>query len=256
MELNRRPPRPDISYISRRRKQTPTPATAAPAASAAAHRAISDYPSSGSPSFALTSSPTLTLDRGNPMQPNVQGGAATPRERIDAASWLFPAPALRSLRHFSDEIRVARLDARQSGIGTLVVSGAQSVAWEDTNCTTGAENVHGAKAGSRVPTSGNRPLVAFHEGTAVITLRHIQQLRRAIFISGETPLTVEVYGGAAAVVLPRGSEKAILYISRIGTLLELRVDYLAVSKAEDLWAQFGFRMTVPVVSTQNGTIPL
>jgi hypothetical protein len=164
------------------------------------------------------------------------------------SSLLFPAPGFAGGRHLSEESPVVRLNSRQAGIGTMLISGAHSALWEGTDLTTGAENLDGRKMGTAVFTRGNRPLVAFHEGSVAVALRHVHQLRRAIFIAAEAPLVVRLFDEAAAAVLPPKSngEKAVLYMSRIGELLELRAEYVADTNFEDIWAKFGFRMTTPV----------
>lgn len=267
--MSKRPLRPDITYMSRRTKPIPRAAEVTQAevvpASAPPPRASNDGltlgqttpPSSGSAAIGHVSlgGATLNLDSRGGAQPprqrtTIQGTALTPRQSRPGAvsSRLFPAPNFSSVRDLSEENPVVRLNARQAGIGSLVVSGARSTTWEDVNLTTGAENAHGDTAGTAVITPGNRPLVAFHEGSAVIALRHIQQLRRAIFIAEATPLIVRTFGGAAAAITPRNSnaEKAILYISRVGELLELRAEYVADADDPIIWAEFGFRMTLPV----------
>jgi hypothetical protein len=143
---------------------------------------------------------------------------------------------------------VTRLNSRQAGIGTLLISGPRSTAWEGTNLTTGAEGSSGQSMGTTIFTQGNRPLVAFHEGAVAVTLRHVQHLRRAIFVAANEPLIVRLFDGAAAAVSPPTSngERAVLYLSRIGELIELRAEYVADANDEEIWATFGFRMTTPV----------
>lgn len=143
---------------------------------------------------------------------------------------------------------MARLNSRQAGIGTLLISGPRSTAWEGTDLTTGAESFSGQRAGTAVFTRGNRPLVAFHEGAVAVTLRHVQHLRRAIFVAADEPLIVRLFDGTAAAVPPPTSngEIAVLHLSRIGELIELRAEYVANTNDEDIWATFGFRMTTPV----------
>lgn len=214
------------------RRTSPAGATSAPA----------DYVT-GSP-------PSLNLDRRSTEQASLRGVTARSRPVIDdgVSSLLFPAPGFASGRHLSEESPVVRLNSRQAGIGTLLISGAHSAAWEGTDLTTGAENLNGQKMGTTVSTRGNRPLVAFHEGSVAVALRHVHQLRRAIFIAAEAPLVVRLFDEAAAAVLPPKSngEKAVLYMSRIAELLELRAEYVADTNYEDIWAKFGFRMTTPV----------
>jgi hypothetical protein len=143
---------------------------------------------------------------------------------------------------------VVRLNSRQAGIGTLLVSGAQSTAWQGTDLTTGAECLNGQEMGTTIFTRGNRPLVAFHEGSVAVALRHLQHLQRAIFIAAQAPLIVRLFDGAAVAVPPAKSrdEVAVLYLSRIAELIELRAEYVANADYERIWADFGFRMTTPV----------
>lgn len=147
----------------------------------------------------------------------------------------------------AEDAPVVRLNARQSGIGTLLVHGARSTAWEDIDQATGAENMHGETAGVASPTAGNRKLVAFHDGSAAIALRHVKRFRRAIFIAQDEPLVVSLFGGAALAVSPNTSDgkSAVLYISRIDNLLELRAEYVEAANDLAIWAAFGFTMTTP-----------
>ncbi|MBT2568669.1 hypothetical protein J7I84_19690 [Arthrobacter sp. ISL-85] len=147
----------------------------------------------------------------------------------------------------AEDAPIVRLNARQSSIGTLLVHGARSTAWEDVDQVTGAESVHGETAGVACPTAGNRKLVAFHEGSAAITLRHVKRFRRAIFIAQDVPLVVSIFGEAALAVSPNTADgkSAVLYISRIDSLLELRAEYVEAANDQTIWAAFGFTMTTP-----------
>lgn len=171
-----------------------------------------------------------------------------PARSADISTALFAAPALGDIRQLSEEQPVLRLDARQSAIGTLSVSGAEAIAWEDVELVTGAANRYGSHIGVPVTTPGKRPLVAFHDQNAVVALRHLRKLRRAIFIAGQVPLTVRVFDGKSVAVVPSNprGEKAVLYLSRIGAVLELRVEYVdAHASDEVIWADFGFTMSIP-----------
>lgn len=200
--------------------------------------------------------PSVNPDGRGTGQPSVSGTTARPRPVLQngVSSLLFPAPNIASVRHLSDECPVVRLNPRQAGIGTLLVSGAYSAAWEGTDLTTGAENFNGQKIGTTIFTRGNRPLVAFHEGSVAVTLRHVYQLRRAIFIAADAPLVVRLFDEAAAAVLsPKSNgQAAVLYLSRIGELVELRAEYVSDTNFEDTWAKFGFRMTTPVNMRPSG----
>lgn len=279
--MSRRAPRPDISYISRRTKRTPLvhganqngailpqtepgvppgpgpsmPSGYLPTQSSndtglTLRRPQSASAVSASSGHAAGSPGSPSLERRGPGQHSRWGAAATQQPALQpgVSSHLFPAPAFSSVGHLSEETPVARLNSRQAGIGTLLISGVRSTAWEGTTLITGAENFQGEKIGTTISTSGNRPLVAFHEASVAVALRHVQELRRVIFIAGEAPLIVGVFGGAAAAVLPRNSngEKAVLHLARIGEVLELRADYIEDADYPDIWARFGFRMTTPV----------
>jgi hypothetical protein len=190
------------------------------------------------------------LELGNSGQSAMPGPTVSRARKLreSLSGLLFPAPGFGRVHHFSEESPLARLNARQAGIGTLLISGARSTAWEGTDLITGAEDVNGNRAGTTIYTRGNRPLVAFHEGNVAVTLRHVAHLRRAIFIASDAPLIVGLFDEAAAVVQPANSngERAVVYLARIGELLELRAEYIAEASDQDLWATFGFRMTTPL----------
>jgi hypothetical protein len=301
--MNRRAPRPDIVYISRRTKRIEPAGSNDDAIGSAVHAeppgvsisgSSTERPTGplnlarplrdgeGSSRAAAPSSPSRSsTENGLTLRPSPATGAAStsadyvagsprslnlvrhstgipsPREATaepprrpqdGVSSLLFPAPSFASVRHISQETPVVRLNSRQAGIGTLLVSGAQSTAWEGTDLTTGAECLNGQTMGTTIFTRGNRPLVAFHEGSVAVALRHLRHLRRAIFIAARAPLMVRLFDGAAAAVLPAISsdEIAILYLTRIGEVIELRAEYVADSNYEKVWADFGFRMTTPV----------
>lgn len=142
---------------------------------------------------------------------------------------------------------IVRLNARQSGIGTMMVHGARSAAWEDVDRVTGAENARGEIAGVTSQTAGNRRLVAFHDGSAAVTLRHVKRFRRAIFVAQDEPLVVSLFGEAALAVTPKtpDGKSLVLYISRIDNLLELRAEYIEAANDEAIWDAFGFTLTTP-----------
>jgi hypothetical protein len=160
---------------------------------------------------------------------------------------LFSAPGFTDIRQLEEDAPIVRLNARRSGIGTLLVHGARSTAWEDIDQVTGAENVHGERAGVASLTAGNRKLVAFHEGSAAVTLRHVQRLRRAIFIAQDEPLVVNLFGESALAVSPTAPDgkRSVLYNTRIDSLLELSAEYVEAADDPAIWAAFGFTMTTP-----------
>jgi hypothetical protein len=164
-------------------------------------------------------------------------------------SHAFPAPAFGELSLLNEANPVTRLSDKQSAIGSLLVASPRSAVWEDERFTTGALHPLHGSAGVAVTTSGNRPLVGFHGTSGIVSLRHVRQLRRALFIAGDTPMTIGVFDGAAAAVAPRNNEgqRSVLYLSRIGSVLELRVEFVPPDAPDDaIWALLGFSMTIPL----------
>ncbi|WP_427005164.1 hypothetical protein [Pseudarthrobacter sp. H2] len=249
MPLDRRAIRTDLGYLSRRRKpgQHP-PVTQAGTGGLGA-------PSNPAPS----GSAGLTLETGRsrpgPAAQASAGLASGPR-RAPASSpkatvqdRVFPAPAFGDVRQLGEANPLVRLNARQSAIGSLLVAGVRSVAWEDTHFTTGAHHADGHKAGTPVMTPGNRPLVGFEDSSGVVSLRHVRLLRRALFIAAEKPLTIGVFDGGAAAVAPRNDDgfRTVLHLSRIGAILEVRTEFVPADASDAaVWALFGFTMTIPL----------
>lgn len=288
MALNRNATRADLVYLSRRRKGPAqvSPAASSPVAqspavqSPAAGSPVAQSPAAGSPA---PSGLTLGARTGTgpavppaPSSPSVQSPApsgltlgaspgagraagaptdATSTARMSVpraatvAERLFPAPAFGSLRQLSATAPVVRLNARQSAIGSMLVAGARSVAWEDNDRTTGAHHADGHHAGAAVTTPGNRPLAGIQDLSGVVPLRHVRLLRRALFIAGEAPLTIGVFDGAAAAVPARDEDgrRSVLYVSRIGPILELRAEFVPAEATDAaIWEIFGFTMTIPL----------
>lgn len=232
-----RAPRPDITYITRRKRPVPSVAAGG-----------SSQTTVPSPDNNSVSRSSLHLERKQQREPTTEASKHAGQPPKTLASRLFSAPAIEEVGHLSTNNPVARLNARQSGIGTLLVAGAGAVAWEGNDLITGAETLHGALVGSRIETAGNRPLAGFHGGSVAIALRHVRQLRRVLVIPAEGPLVVTTFGGSRIALHPLSStgQRGLLYISRIDGLLELRAEYTANENHDDIWAEFGFQMTLPV----------
>lgn len=270
MALNRTAVRTDIGYLSRRRKaaaqpapeQPPMQSTVLPSDPAARPTASTGLTLGSGPSRPPSSGPTvgsraassagLTLGTGpaaaRPASSNA-AAATRPRTAPSASERLFPAPGFGTLRELDAENSVVRLNARQSAIGSLLVAGVRAVAWEDHQLSAGAHHADGQKTGTAVVTPGNRPLVGVQDGAGIVSLRHVRLLRRALFVAGETPLTVGVFDGAAAAVAARNAAglRSVLYLVRIGSVLELRAEFVPADASDAaIWAMFGFTMTIPL----------
>lgn len=264
MALNRSTRRTDLDYLSRRRKaaerpeterpETERPETARPAtadAAATPGSATLNLAAPGSGGLTLHTAPSGPgpVTQASTADPPASGRNPASRRTTAVAERLFPAPAFGSVRQLGEANPVVRLNARQSAIGSLLVAGARSVTWEDMHFTTGARHADGHVAGTAVNTPGNRPLADIQDLSGVVSLRHVRLLRRALFIAGEAPLTIGVFDGAAAAVAPRndGGSRTVLYVSRIGAVLELRAEFVPADASDaTVWAMFGFTMTIPL----------
>lgn len=255
MALDRTSLRTDIGYLTRRRKAAAQPQPLRPAAqSAATSPVLGASPSSSGLTLGANRGRTggLTLaDRPAPT-PSAKASTASgpgPRLAPSKSERLFPAPDFGSVRELGEANPVVRLNARQSAVGSLLVAGVRSVAWEDQQLTTGAHHADGHKAGTPVVTPGNRPLAGVQDGAGIVSLRHVRLLRRVLFVAGETPLTVGVFDGAAAAMAARNDAglRSVLYVARVGALLELRAEFVAADASDAaIWAIFGFNMTIPL----------
>lgn len=168
---------------------------------------------------------------------------------------LFTSPGIRDIYELNFVDRVLRLTALQSAVGTLVVSGCTAVAWESVRGVTGGQTVDGHKAGTPVITQGNRALVGYHGREALITLRHVRELRRAIFINrSHAPMGVRLFSGDT-VALPPAADgtQLVLLVHRIGNLLELRAEPVPHDWSDKkIWQEFDFSMTHAAPASSYG----
>jgi len=253
--LNTSPVRSDVGFLRRRVKPTATPEPAAPAVPE--RQPVATRPPAAGLSLAPAGSATSTA---TPTPPSASGlslspGAATPAAAapVRPESRPFPAPTIDDVRELGETDPVLRLNARESAVGSLIVSGAATAVWEDADRVTGSITAAGETAGTPVMTSGNRPLLGFDEADAIVTLRHVRELGRALFIArGAHPLGVQIFDGSTVTTAPGDDNRMfVLYLLRIDNLIELRaepVDRTASDAA--ILAQFGFTLT-PYVSTRE-----
>ncbi len=253
MALNRSSARTDIGYLSRRRKPVRQPEPSPPSSEPAARTHDVGAGRPASTGLTLGPVPTQSVATRAAAGTRPAAGAAAPqaaqRPAPGVSDRLFPAPDFGSVRELGAANPVVRLNARQSAIGSLLVAGLRSVAWEDQKLTTGAQHADGLHAGTSVSTPGNRPLAGLQDGSGIVALRHVRLLRRALFVAGETPLTVAVFDGAAAAVAARNDAglRSVLYVVRIGAVLELRTEFVPADAPDAaIWAWFGFTMTIPL----------
>jgi hypothetical protein len=166
----------------------------------------------------------------------------------------FAAPTIDEVSQLGEAEPVLRLNARQSAVGSLIVSGADVAVWEDESRVTGSATATGDTAGSPVRTRGNRPLVGFDAADAIVSLRHVRELRRAIFIArGPQHLGVQLFTGSTVTVAPGDDSRMfILCLARIGNVLELRAEPVDRSDSDAaILNQFGFTLTPYVAPRES-----
>lgn len=267
-------PRADITFLRRRIKagrEQPTTGTAAQAVPAVAPPAQSPAPSLqpstglslGGPPVAAPAqqsatqaqpqrSAGLVLGGGGPasaMSPRAQKLVAQrqkAKHEDHEVALLFAAPGIKDVYELNLVDRALRLSALQSSVGTLVVTGSTAVAWESVRRVVGAQTADGHKAGSPVRTSGNRELVGYLGSDALITLRHVRELRRAIFINrSTTAMGVRLFSGDTVALPPaKDGTQIVLLVHRIGNVLELRAEPVPQEWSDlQIWQEFDFSMT-------------
>lgn len=159
---------------------------------------------------------------------------------------MFPAPGIRDIYELNLVDRVLRLTVLESSVGTLVVSGSTAVAWEDVRRVTGGQTVDGHKAGTSVMTSGNRELVGYHGRDALVSLRHVRELRRAVFINrSSAAMGVRLFSGES-VALPPAADgtQMVMLLHRIGNVLEMRAEPVPHTWTDQqIWHEFDLSMT-------------
>jgi hypothetical protein len=150
-----------------------------------------------------------------------------------------------------DETPLVRLDPRQSAIGSLIVGGATAIVWETVELVTGVATADGID-GTPVTTPGNRPLLGFDGGDAILALRHVHLIRRALFVGTPgRPLTVQLFDGESFAAADETGGAPVVSLLRIGSRLELRLEPLpAEIPLQTLLQQFGFEPTPYVVARE------
>ena len=248
------------------------PPPSAPPSSAPSSSTESRPVQPASLSLSLSPAAEASAARGQAAGPRSSAGPLTPENprgghsRGSVASRLFPAPGMDEVRSLDARSPVVRLSPLQSAVGSLLVAGTRAVVWEATDLTSGARTAESARAeilGAEVQTSGNRPLVGYTEGVAAVPLRHIGELRRALFIpKSSTAMLVEIFDGSTLVVpfdtadaadaREAGSAKPlvqVLSLLRVGNQVELRAEALPAGMAlRAIWEEFGFSMTQSVAA--------
>lgn len=201
---------------------------------------------------AVSVTPSVPRPQSEPIPPST-GPSARVAARLAARGRRvrpFPAPDPRDVQVLDARTPVVRVDRRRSAVGSLVVAGCTSTVWESTDHVVGAATVDGATAGRAVGTPGNRPLVGFDDGVALVALRHVRSLRRALFIArGAERMTVALHDGTTLAVDPgTGDTTTILALSVVDGELELRAEPFPRSPHDgEVFAAFGFTLSAPSI---------
>ena len=153
----------------------------------------------------------------------------------------YEVPVLEHDWVFDCDHPVVRFNTRQTAIGSLVVTGVAYVAWETQNGASGflyapgvtppPSNVVNAVTGElraqsplperEPPRFGNRPLMEFHKGALVMSLRHYKQLRRMV-IAPKDNTSLKLGTIKSPTVSMNYCPNQVLYISTVNSALELR----------------------------------
>lgn len=248
-------PRADLVFLRRRIKPgrtQPAAAVSGQAAASASARQAQQAQAQQAPQTSPPRSAGLVLGRGTtPSSTSARAQKLAARRQKAAledheVKLLFPAPGIADVYELNLVDRVLRLSALQSSVGTMVVSGSTAIAWESVRGVTGGQTVDGHKAGTPVETSGNRELVGYNGHEALVSLRHVRELRRAIFINrSSSPMGVQLFSGDT-VALPPAADgtQMVLLAHRIGNVLELRAEPVPNDWPDiKIWQEFDFSMT-------------
>ncbi|MCQ1996899.1 hypothetical protein [Arthrobacter sp. zg-Y1171] len=164
---------------------------------------------------------------------------------------LFPAPGMGELRSLDRQNPVLRLTPMESAVGSLVVAGTVRAVWEGPGYSTGSISAGEFRPedldGVQVQAPGNRPLVGYEDDLALVPLRHVRMLRRALFFpKPKQPMSVGVYNGKSVTIPAQAGHRSYYALSviRIDDVLELRAEELPYGmEFKAIWEAFGFTMT-------------
>lgn len=248
-----------------------TPSSAAPAATPSSTPATT-RPSAGlSLGSSAGSSSGLSLgsslSQRGPARTTAAPASDNPRAKALAAqrqqaqhedhevSLLFPAPGIADLYELNLVDRVLRLSPLESSVGTLLITGSSATAWESVRFVAGGRTVDGHTVGTPVMTTGNRELVGYQGRDALIALRHVRQLRRAIFMNrSSAAMGVKLVSGRTVALPPAANgAQIVLLVHRIGNVLELRAEPVPLDWPDvKIWQEFDFTMTHQAPSSTYG----
>ncbi len=204
MPINSTADRSDIIYLKRRPKMGETPKVN-PVAEQTFTLDLSNKSEPSTNSSLRLNSPT-EVGKTRPAKPELNG-----RVVLDLA-----------------ENPVIRLNQRQSAIGSLEISNADSFAW-DNGILSGVETA--TEHSSVMPIFANRKLIEFYQNKIILGLRHFQAIKRVIISTNSGIMEIKLYDGSS-VIVDSNNGANVIYISRIKNVLEIRVEKLIGSVME------------------------
>jgi hypothetical protein len=175
-----------------------------------------------------------------PTKPHQVRNSLSIRPKMDADLPKHSVPYFHDNTELSLDKPVVRLDSRQSGIGSLVIYGAQAFAWE-TKDMQGGLQVSLSENSSDIdpPTFGNRKLAEFVGDEVVIGLRHAHKLRRLVVASQVSDLKLTMYDGSE-IYMPSDGGNNVMLISRIGHEIEVRMEKVDTL---EIWDVFSIKLS-------------
>jgi hypothetical protein len=147
--------------------------------------------------------------------------SATPEEAEGKRAPVPAKPVLSGTVTLTAARPVVRLTARQSAIGSLIVTGANYFAWETQDRASGSVRRGGGEP--RMPAFGKRPLVEFVDDDVVVGLRHVAEIRRLIFAASGGTITATVHSGAQ-IRVDTTDGTMVLHLALVGRLIEARIE--------------------------------
>lgn len=198
------------------------------------------------PSNSTPSTGSLSLGPSTGSTPAQSGSKVSLRSSLSLRPKMDSELPKHSVPYFHDNTElsldspVVRLDFRQSGIGSLVIYGAQAFAWETKDMQGGLQvSLSENSSDIEPPSFGNRKLAEFVGDEVVVGLRHAHKLRRLVIASQVSDLKLTMYDGSE-IYMPSDGGNNVMLISRIGHELEVRMEKI---DSLELWEVFSIKLS-------------
>lgn len=172
--------------------------------------------------------------------PKAKRSSLSLRPKMDAELPKHSIPYFRNNLELSLENPAIRLDSRQSGIGSLIIEGAQAFAWETVSGHGGLQiNKGTASSAVEPPSFGRRKVAEFINDEIIVGLRHGSNLRRLIVASSNDNLRLKLHD-KSEIFMPVDAGNNVMLISRIGHEFEIRMEKI---DTHDIVGTFSVKMS-------------